>query len=536
MKTKKHSIYLLIITLFGLVACGDKDLIVLKNPPPTHQDKDQEKLIPYDLQVYMSPHQGKAAFKHIYKIVENAEDFVHMSLYSWSDKGLYNSLLHTLNKEHPPKVKIILHRPLRKKLVNTNSSFFKKVKTLEEAGAIFKLARKKMHEKFLIIDDTELMNSSANMSSGPLSRYSENFIFYKRSYIDDVLIKNLIDQFKHEFSILFNSGSDILTHDEKTSDELHDYLRKDNAGQIVNEQNSADNLFLVSSSMNYHINNRAIDSEKSNNGQFLTLKLKKIKNKKVWRVRSEIISHINNATESILVCLNHLTLPKVKDAIMKAVKRGVDVKWVVDNHEYRYLLPNKKEYKTKEQTPFFVKEYKEYFNTTYAPVRVKWYSLAPNPRYALLNHHKYILIDYGTTKPVLLSGSSNISKTAEFSQFDNMVIHKSKRFKKLFASFYNEFYNLWFFNRNKEDNPKEKLITKISAKRNNEYIALHQRFPISLKWEEVTRLRKTIFAMAPTLSRKLSKNNHCGYYKPLDQLFYNFNAKKMAYTLCKKRF
>ena len=50
------------------------------------------------------------------------------------------------------------------------------IEPLEEDCAEFKYTNKTMHEKFVIVDDEYMINSSANFSGGAITRYSENFI------------------------------------------------------------------------------------------------------------------------------------------------------------------------------------------------------------------------------------------------------------------------------------------------------------------------------------------------------------------------
>ncbi len=479
-------------------------------------------------EVYMSPHQGRESFDRIYEIIRGANKYVHITLYSWSDAGLFKALKDTLEKEKAPKVRIVLHRPLypRKGSVKmVKPTLKKRVDQLEKLGAEFKLAKQKMHEKFLIADDKILMNGSANMSSGPLTRYSENTIFYKAQKRKTHFNNKLIEQFKHEFSILFNSGTDLITHGEGLAAEVKDYSQFNKDGVPSNKTNPETQLFLVSSSMNFNFKRNKPTSKLFKQGRYLSLIVKKQDSVKTRRVEELLIREINKAQDNILVCLNHLTLPKIKDALMNAVKRGVKINWLADNNEYKTDL------RSKEQTPNFVAEYKKYKKTKEAPVRVKWYSISPSPRYAFLNHHKFILIDHGTRKPILLSGSSNMSKTAEFKQFDNVVIHRGEKFNRLNQAFADEFWSLWSLNRTANDKPSQKLLKRFKSPREG-YMAIHKKTPISLTWNEVRSLEEAINDAAPGLSQKLVGFEHCGFYHSKKGQFFNYNSGKKSFRKC----
>ena len=130
-------------------------------------------------EAYFSPRQGKEVFKKIYKLVRNSEKYVYISIYSWSDKGIDDAMIQA--EKNGADVKVVLHPDLYKDKKTVQA----KVKTLEENGVEVKIAKMKMHEKMVIIDDKVVINSSANFSSGPKSRYSENWIFHYNDKINN---------------------------------------------------------------------------------------------------------------------------------------------------------------------------------------------------------------------------------------------------------------------------------------------------------------------------------------------------------------
>jgi len=483
-----------------------------------------------ELEVYMSPHEGRNSFNKVYSLIEGSRNYIHLTLYGWSDKGLFMALKKALTKINPPKVRIVLHRPLYINSKNgPHPTLHSRVKKLEKLGAEFKLAKQKMHEKFLIVDNEILMNGSANMSNGPLTRYSENMVYYSSGGNSLHPHDRLIQQFKHEFSVLFNSGTDLITHGERIATEIKDYNQRSENGELLNNLPVASDLYLVSSSMNFKLRRNRPGTVKYREGRYLSLAAKKIEGNKTWNVREMLIREIDKAKDNILVCLNHLTLPAVKDAFIRAVQRGVKIHWFVDNYEYSTKT------NSKAQTPKFVAEYQNIMQQKKTPVRVKWYSIIPHPRYALLNHHKFILIDSATDFPVLLSGSSNMSKSAEFTQFDNIVVHRGLRFSRLYQKFADEFWQLWKLNRTAEDKPSPKLIELFTSVNKDGFMRIHKKTPLSLTWDEVKSLNTAIYAAAPGLKTKLSGFDHCAFYDYKTESFATWKSKKKVYKACIKK-
>ncbi len=460
---------------------------------------------PYAL---FSPAQGKKAFNEIYKIIREAEDYVHITIYSWSDSGIDKAMLDALKSG--VKVKIVLHPPLAKK-----KRTIKKVIKLEAAGAEVKIAKQNMHEKFLLVDGKKLVNTSANMSSGAKLRYSEAFIFHEKTAISQDPINQLIQDFRHEFTILWNSSKDIITSGEGIADPLEDYTK---SSEVITNLPSLSLVSLYSSSMNFKVKINKPSSLNYKKGKFIALKKRKdFNNNQTWKVRDLLIKSIDNANFSILCSLNHFNIRSVSDALIRAVKRGVEVRLAVDNQEYK-SKPNGKEMSVQ-----FIKDWKSLDGNSKktAPVRFKYYSHLPSPRHWLLNHHKYILIDYDkeAAQTILLAGSYNISKNAEHRQFDNMVSYTSQKYKNLYKEFYDEFEKLWSLNRDGNDLPKEEKLNQFLNPTDKGGFRIHAKSPISLTWKEVKALRKSVNQKAKGIFRELFKKKDCLFYRPSTQAY-----------------
>jgi hypothetical protein len=461
-----------------------------------------------EVDALFSPHEGRQAFNRIYQNVQESKQ-VLFSAYSWSEKGFEKALNKAL--ENGALVKGVIHPPLYKR-----PSVKKMLARLSKKGAQFKVACQKMHEKFFIFDDRVIVNSSANISNGAKSKYSENFVFHKLKK-KEKKSRKLLKQFVNEFSIMWNCGKNIASSLKSVSADFSPVpIESANLGD--------ENLELISSSANWSFSSLAESSSLYKSGARIKMK-RKNNGDKDWHVRDNLISYIDSANESVLFCMNHFNIQLVADALMRAVERGVDVRLAVDNQEYRSRLNNK------EMTPYFVKKWRAYKDdkSLVPPVRVKYYSHAPSPKYWYLNHHKFILIDYPMAgsrltkkklaNTVLLTGSYNISKTAELKQFDSYVMYKGWAYKKVLSQFKNEFDLQWSLNRTEDDYPKTEVLDLFYKKKYDSY-PLHIFNSISLTWNEIEDLRKDLSKVAPGLFRINYSRRDCLYFSPKTKKYF----------------
>lgn len=446
---------------------------------------------------FFTPHQGKQGFGQIYDEIENAKKSVEITVYSWSAAGLEKSIRAAI-KNNNPEVRIVLHPKLYKK-----SSIQTTVEELQKIGVKVKVSTKDMHEKFVIVDDRLVMNTSGNFSSGAQNKYSENMIFH---YDDgEKYIQELIDAFETEFEILWNFSKPAdknLTY-SNTIDTLNF-----NNGLLANKANKSNKNVFLSSSMNF--NGKKVKSATSKR----PLKLQ-IKSSKPWNVRDGILAELDKADESVVLCLNHFFIKEIADKLIELYKKGIDIKFAVDNQEY------KSSYRGHEITPYFVQEWLKLNpgKEDEIPVRVKFYSHSPSYRYWALNHHKFIIVDYGRQDQVLINGSYNLSEKAEQGQFDNMVIYKGDEYAKTIDEFYGEFENMWDYNRKSDDSLDESFFEYFYKKKNGFY-PIHHYSAQSLTWNEMTKFKKEFNKKVGVrwLSFRGGKN-HCYGMKPASKTF-----------------
>lgn len=442
-----------------------------------------------------SPWEGKEAFARMYAHIANAKHDVKVTVYSWSDTGFDKAL--EAAAANGVNIKVVLHPDLAKKPALLEKA--KKMESTKARGKIaFKVAPRNMHEKFSVIDSEILVNTSANMSNGAKVSYSENFVFMSGPTY-------LIENFENEFAVLWNSSKDLISSETDSVEDRLPYVAQKH--QTLDQEAT-----LYSSSMNYDYVENDSSTAAYQGGQFVKLKAKG-GGKGPYTVRDALISGISKAQKSILCSFNHFNIKEVANALIEASKRGVDVKLTVDNQEYS----DHWDARMIEMTPYFVANWKALPGNANkeAPARVKFYSHNPNPAIWLLNHHKFLLIDYDKNavinSSVLFTGSYNISETAEHNQFDNMVAFRGVKYSQLHKSFFDEFYKLWSLERN-NDQPNSALTSYFTTVK-DDLLPIHSSQAVSLTWSEIYQMREKIKSVAPEfLNKMIMRTNTCRSY------------------------
>lgn len=434
--------FVLLSTLFIITACSS----ITRQPASSSE-----------VTAMFSPREGTQAFDNIYKNISNAKKYAYITIYSWSSKVKQLEVAMRSACDNGAKVHVVVHRNLFK------AGYFKtRIQEIEESSCVeFRGAHRKLHEKFVIVDDQFLVNSSANFSTKAASTFNETFIFFEGNNLDKEH-SNILSEFKREFALLWNSGDDLISKDDKPTASLAIPVN-------ASDDNKVD---LFSSSLN--IDYTEIGTSKD--GTTLATKTRS----KSWIVQDEVIESIKRAKKNIYLNVNHFYLKKIAQEIVNAAKRGVEIKIVADNQEYK---PNSKSV----QIPYIVKEWMKLNKGVNPPVRFKFYSFSPSIKFTRMNHNKTILIDYNTKKTELITGSYNFSKTAERTQYDNLVFFSGKKYDHIYSAVVDDFNYIWDLNRG------EKSISTIVdtlVEEDKNLVKLHSPMAVSLDWYELQTLKK----------------------------------------------
>lgn len=449
-----------------------------------------------NVQALFSPYQGKQAFQQIYSMIESAREKIYGSIYSWSDSRVDQYMLRA--RKRGVEILLVLHPSTAKK-----PEMQQRLQTLSRAGVVIKQSFQGNHEKFFIVDNIRMYNGSANLSGGAQRRYNENIIYANATTQTGSVENSLIRQFRKEFFILYNSARDLypqiiqstFLEDGKELFDANEYGRGEH-WPLREGRNNQDQMILFSSSMNLRF---AYQSNPRTPGQFL-----KIRRLGTWTVRDQIIKLIRGAQRSIYMNMNHVFLKEIMDELLKAGRRGIKVFVAVDNQEFRDGNWGSV------FTPYFVDRWRKNFGAqAQVPVRVKYYSHHPHPNYWYLNHHKYFMADpeLGVNGAKVLTGSYNLSFTAEQRQFDNQILIKGPRLQGLINSFVRDFQKIWRWGRTADDRPNDRFLNLFLRPVQSRYYRLHVRNGVSLTWAETEQLRNRLRQIVPGLFRLPSREH-----------------------------
>jgi phosphatidylserine/phosphatidylglycerophosphate/cardiolipin synthase-like enzyme len=124
-----------------------------------------------------------------------------------------------------------------------------------------------------------------------------------------------------------------------------------------------------------------------------------------------VIKYFNQATSSIHVLIYDLTLPEIRDALIAAKNRGVDVKIVMDSTQAN-------------------SQYSQFANLNAAGVNVRL------SRGAYEMHDKLAIID----GHIVITGSFNYTADSNYNNDENLVVLDSQA---LAAAYEQEFQTIW---------------------------------------------------------------------------------------------
>ena len=475
---------------------------------------------------YFSPREGREAFEQIFSAIARAEQSVYVTVYSWKMSRLKASLASALSGRfcrkfksgkqaagqclsYQPKTPAAVYLILDKR---HEQQRLKDINELEQLGAQVRISTKTMHEKFLIVDGHFMMNTSANFSYGARDKYHENFVLF----FDDPSTQGPWDGLRAalmaEFVLIWNAGRE---QKQGAGFAPHHRNLKSNTGR--NPLLGSDSpLEFLSSSMNFKVKKLSTPQA---DGSFTVLHRRGSS-----RVTDRIVYWLDQAQHSIEMSVNYLLLDALYQALKRAHDRGVVVRIINDN---------KSANKGKDYSNAFARYVRSQDSQTPAPTRFKFYSFFPTSGKSYLNHNKYLLIDYAQDSKtpvgegtVLISGSHNLSRTAEVGQFDNMIVYKTPQFSALYSHFSEDFELLWGQGRGSDDQPSPAIwnyyLTPVRGKYRIHSTDIDQ--VLSLTGGEITRLKRALKKLAPAmLDRKVPRQllEDCWYYSPGSRKYYD---------------
>lgn len=142
---------------------------------------------------------------------------------------------------------------------------------------------------------------------------------------------------------------------------------------------------------------------------------------------------------------------------------------------------------------------------------------------------------------VLITGSHNISETAEKKQFDNMIRFRTPLFKNLYKKFYDDFYMTFMLGRDENDEIKKSVIDFFLTPKETYGYRIHnassEEHLVSLSKSEMNELRAELLDRAPNmLSRELPRKvlEKCDTFNPETGTYYSYSSYSRSYRVCKE--
>jgi len=330
-----------------------------------------------------------------------ADKTIDIAMYSLSDVRLIDRL-----KTLAATVRVRL-------LLNQARTCGSKCDELEESGIDVRYVNPIMHHKFAIIDgsqtgaatgETILVTGSANWSRSAFTIYDEDWLRYDGNF-------KLVRAFQSEFNRLWAHSRDY--EGPATSD----------PSVPVDIENEVANVLFTSANFqeNAALGSFSADAE----GE---------------AVMRNLVAAIDFAATSVDVAHAHFRIEAVSQALQRAHERGVKVRILLDQQEYRDPV--------REQQPSLL--FEEQLAVGGVEVRYKVYSLYWDYRTAKQMHLKMMLID----KKWVLTGSYNWSLNAERNTFENVIGIKKQ---SIVAAYAKKFETIWRLG----SGQYEELLTRI---------------------------------------------------------------------------
>lgn len=424
------------------LACGSALAFALALTPTSAQAKESGP------RVYFSP--GGDFPRALARLLLGARERIDVALYSFqatSKRGEddYARLLAAGEVSPLDALREAVARKVRVRVVlnhaRTDPANRKTAALLLEAGAEVYAVGKTMHSKYAVIDGRTVVNGSGNWSVGAFHRYHENWVVFPKA-------PALAQAFERNFRLLLAEGDRLRLGAEGG---LERSPRKKKAEPAREPPSAKERAQVVFTS--------------DNRGRETTV------------VEDLLVRSMRSAERRIDVAVAHFNTQRLADELVAAAERGVAVRVLVDLGEYRNRVSQAAR-----------------LEKAGVPVRYHVYSVKMFFPFAQLMHHKMMLVD----GRVLLSGSYNWSRTAEWNNHENVQVLRSSALLKAFAA---EFERLWTLRR--KDYPG--FLAKVRARGPKDpnyrrYLPVHFP-PMALTGKEMAALRRAYvrlgFAMRP---------------------------------------
>lgn len=288
---------------------------------------------------------------------------------------------------------------------------------------------KKVHHKFAVLDagttQTRVITGSANWSLSSYRAYDENMLFLQGEPEANA-------SFEDEFERLWNSSLEV--------------------GQTLNHPKRArSDANGAPDRLDVFFNSPRILEKNSSPDHVLT---------------SQLVRLIDGAKSDLAIATTRVRLVPVMESLKAAAARGVKVRLVLSQDDYRDLW----------------KRADSLLNQPNLELRIKFYNLKPNQYITYQMHNKFMIVDGQTIE----TGSFNWSDSSENSHIENVVELKGAAASEVLPAYQDRFNLIW--ERGRADLPAFKAA--LAQKKQAGQVPECGFSPISLTYEEVRELLK----------------------------------------------
>jgi phosphatidylserine/phosphatidylglycerophosphate/cardiolipin synthase-like enzyme len=317
---------------------------------------------------------------------------------------------------------------------------------------------RKMHHKFAVIDghkrDGSVITGSANWSMMSFRNYNENTLYFDNE-------GEMTQEFQKEFDILWGASQEVGRQGKVLSYKFEKPSKS--IGTVTFNRD------------NFTIKNGRISKKRGDKG---------------YRLTDKIVRAIDEADHTLEIASTRFKLRPIYNAVLRAAKRGVDIKVLVTMGEYEWPSQRRKmqvkdcyEYDRKCSTS---QNYAAFLAKGGFPgeenvkVRVKFFNLNTMAYLNKQMHSKYIIVDNKT----VVTGSFNWSYSSEFNHIENLIKITERESFNVVDDFNYDFDYMWDQDR-EALSPLHALISEV--KENNEKMSCGFD-PMALTYKEIDGL------------------------------------------------
>jgi phosphatidylserine/phosphatidylglycerophosphate/cardiolipin synthase-like enzyme len=418
------------------------------------------------LQVYFSPQKNLDTV--VIEEIQKAKKSIDIAIYTFRSEPIVAALVEKLKSVPEFELRLLIRKVSLDDMLPYMNPLEKTLLALNLKSTNIRFVNVTNHHKFMLVDQKTLVNTSGNFNDSELAAtYDENLFVCSRSCPD------LVKAFQSEFDYLYEHSNFLLL------DEVRPF--RQTALTYDSKKFKATALFT---SENFEPSQRA---------DRLVFRLQK--DLEVGWVEKNILEHIALAKKSIKVATGHLRSYTLAEALRTAAQKGIQVELILDSQEYlspkfQALEDQEKEAclqsgESLEQCVETGFHFGRWLHEQGVEVYFKYYMIFWDFIEAPQMHHKYMIVDDN----VVLTGSHNWSKNAEFKTFENKAVI---RHKASVQSFINNFKRL----KNYGSGELQKLKKQWAQEAQNIDLIFE---PMALSVSDIDSLRDLLSKKCPAL-------------------------------------